>query len=76
MFHALVSLNLLLGRVYDALPRVHREGRNSLVDQDLIGVCHMHTYVYKKIPRHMKFRAHTRNTSNSSDKILRPRLNF
>jgi hypothetical protein len=44
MFHALVSLNMLLGRVYDALPHVHREGRNSLVEQDLIGVCHMHTY--------------------------------
>jgi hypothetical protein len=50
-------------------PHVHREGRNWLVDQDLIGVCHMHTYVHKKIPRHMKLRAHTRNTTNSSGKI-------
>jgi hypothetical protein len=49
-------------------PRVHREGRNWFVDQDLIGVCHMHTYVHIKIPRHMKLRAHTRNTANSPDK--------
>jgi hypothetical protein len=28
----------------------------------------MHTYVHKKILRHMKLRAHTRNTVNSSGK--------
>ena len=36
--------------------------------QDLIGACHMHTCVHKKIPRHMKLRAHTRNTANSPGK--------
>jgi hypothetical protein len=59
---------LILGRVDVAHPRVHREGRNWIVDQDLIGACHMYTYVYKKIPRRMKLRAQTRNTANSSGK--------
>ena len=45
------------------------EGPNSLVDQDLIGVCHMHTYVHRKIHRHLNSHVHTRNTVNSSDKI-------
>ncbi len=69
MLPALACPILLLGRVDAAHPRVHREGRNWLVAQDLIGACHMHTCVHKKIPRHMKLCAHTRNTTNSPVKI-------
>jgi hypothetical protein len=68
MLPALACPILLLGRADAARPPVQREGRNWLVDQDLIGVCHMHTCVHKKIPRHMKLRAHTRNTANSPGK--------
>ncbi len=60
---------LLLRRVHPVRPRVHTEGRNWLVVQDLVGVCHMHTCVPKKIPRQMNFRVYTRSTVNSSDKI-------
>jgi hypothetical protein len=56
---------LLLGRSDAGHPRVHREGRNWIVTQDLIVVCHIHTYAHKKILRHMKLRAHTRNTAKS-----------
>jgi hypothetical protein len=35
----------------------------------VIGVCHMQTYVNKKVWRHMDLRAHIRNTGTSSDKI-------
>ena len=69
MFHALPCLILLLGRAHVARARVHREGHNLLVAQDLIGVCHIHTYVHRKIRRPMNSRAHTRNTANSSEKI-------
>jgi hypothetical protein len=65
---ALACPILLLGRADASRPRVHRGGRNWLVAQDLIGACHMHTCVHKKIPRHMKLCAHTRNTTNSPDK--------
>jgi len=68
MLPALACPILLLGRADASRPRVHRGGRNWLVAQDLIGACHMHTCVHKKIPRHMKLRAHTRNTANSSGK--------
>ena len=68
MLPALACPILLLGRADAARPRVHRGGRNWLVAQDLIGACHMHTCVYKKIPRHMKLRAHPRNTANSPGK--------
>ena len=73
MVPALACPILLLGRADTARPRVHREGRNWLVAQDLIGACHMlqchmHTCVHKKIPRHMKLRAHSRNTANSPGK--------
>lgn len=68
MLPALASPILLLGRADAARPRVHRGGRNWLVAQDLIGACHMHTFVHKKIPRHMKLRAHTRDTANSPGK--------
>ncbi len=66
MLPALASPILLLGRADAVRPRVHRGGRNWLVTQDLIGACHMHTCVHKKIPRHMKLRVHTRDTVNSS----------
>jgi hypothetical protein len=66
MLPALVCPISLLGRVDVSLRCVHREGHNWIVAQDLIGVCHMHTYVHKKIIRHMKLRAHTRNTANCS----------
>jgi hypothetical protein len=69
MLHALAWPILLLGRAHATRPHVHREGHKWLVVQDLIGVCHMHTYVHKKIPRHMNFRSHTRNTAKSSDEI-------
>jgi len=65
MLPALACPILLLGRADASHPRVHRGGRNWLVAQDLIGACHMHTCVHKKIPRHMKLRAHSRNTANS-----------
>ena len=68
MLPALASTILLLGRADAARPRVHRGGRNWLVAQDLIGACHMDTCVHKKIPRHMKLRAHTRDTANSPGK--------
>jgi hypothetical protein len=45
-----------------------KEGRNSHVTQDHIGVCHMKTNMNKKASEHMNFRAHTRNTSISTDK--------
>jgi hypothetical protein len=65
MLPALAWHILLLGRSDVVRPHVHKEGRNWLVAQDLIGACHMHTCVHKKIPRHMKLRVHTRNTANS-----------
>jgi hypothetical protein len=68
MMSALAIPILLLGRDDAARPRVHRGGRNWLVDQEIIGACHMDTCVHKKIPRHMKLRAHTRDTANSPDK--------
>ena len=68
MLPALVCPIFLLGRSDAVHPRVHRGGRNWIVAQDLIGACHMHTCVHKKIPRHMKLRAHTRNTANSPGK--------
>ena len=69
MFHTLTCPILLLGRPHPTPAHVDREGHNSLVDQDLIGVCHIHTYVHRKIHRHINSRAHTRNTVNSPDKI-------
>jgi hypothetical protein len=68
MLPALTSPILLLGRADAARPHVHRRHRNWLVAQDLIGTCHIHTCVHKKIPRHMKLRAHTRDTVNSPGK--------
>ena len=44
------------------------EGRNSLVDQVLIGVCDMQTYVNKKAYIRMNLRAHTRNEARSPEK--------
>ena len=45
-----------------------KEGRNSLVDQVLIGACHMQTYRNKKACSHMNLRAHTRNEARSPEK--------
>jgi hypothetical protein len=61
MLPALASPILLLGRSDASRPHVHRGDRNWLVAQDLIGACHIHTCVHKKIPRHMKLRAYTRD---------------
>jgi hypothetical protein len=47
---------------------VCNEGRNSLVDQVLIRVFHMKTYVNKKAWSHMNLRAHTRNETRSPEK--------
>jgi len=46
-----------------------KEGRNSYVTQDHIGVCHMPTNMNKKASEHMNFRAHTRNEVISTDNI-------
>ena len=45
------------------------EGRNSLVGQDPIDVCHVQTYADKKVCRHMNLRARIRNVAKSPDKI-------
>ncbi len=45
-----------------------KEGRNSHVTQDHIGVCHIKTKMNKKASEHMNFRTHTRNTSIPTDK--------
>jgi hypothetical protein len=45
-----------------------KEGRNSHVTQDHIGVCHMQTNMNKKASEHMDFRAHRRNVAISTDK--------
>ncbi len=47
---------------------MRKEGRNSLVDQILVGVCHMQTYENKKACSHMNLRAHTRNEARSPEK--------
>ena len=49
-----------------------KEGRNSNVTQDQIGVCHMQTNMNKKASEHMNFRAHTRNAAISTDKSAFP----
>jgi hypothetical protein len=46
---------------------VRKEGRNSLVDQVLIGVFHMQTCENKKACSHMNLRAHTRNEARSPE---------
>ncbi len=45
-----------------------KEGRNSLIAQVLIGVCHMQTRLKKKACRNLKLRARTRNEETSMDK--------
>ena len=47
---------------------VSKEGRNSLVVQVLIGVCHIQTYVNKKAYSDMNLCAHTRNEVRSPEK--------
>jgi len=45
------------------------EGRNLLVAQVLIGVCHMQTYVNKKACKPMNLRTHSRNEAKLTDKM-------
>jgi hypothetical protein len=45
-----------------------KEGRNSHVTEDHIGVCHMKTNMKKKAREHINFRAHTRSAAISTDK--------
>ena len=45
-----------------------KEGRNSFVDQVLIGECHMQTCEKKKACSHMNLRAHTRSEWRSPEK--------
>ena len=62
----------LHGRTHTAESRVWRKvttpSLNSLAVQDLIGVCHIQTYVNKKVYRHMNLLPHIRNTVKSPDK--------
>ena len=54
--------------VYTCDELVSKEGRNSLVVQVLIGVCHIQTYVKKKAYSDMNLCAHTRNEVRSPEK--------
>jgi hypothetical protein len=59
----------ILSAMYTRFIKLHRkEGRNSHVTQDHIGVCHMKTNMNKKASEHMNFRAYTRHTTISTDK--------
>ena len=59
----------ILSAMYTRFIKLHRkEGRNSHVTQDHIGVCHIQTNMNKKASEHMNFRAHTRNAAISTDK--------
>ena len=46
---ALACTILLHGRAHATGTRVSQSGRHSLVTQDVIGVCHIQTYVNKKV---------------------------
>jgi hypothetical protein len=50
---------------HDSWTWVPTEGHNSLVDQVLIGSCHMQTYENKKEYSHINLRSHTRNETRS-----------
>jgi hypothetical protein len=70
--HTLQTLvcNILLhGRSHVVGTRVFKDGRHSLVDQDVVGVCHMKTCVNEKVYRHMTLCVYIRNTETSPDKI-------
>jgi hypothetical protein len=48
---------------------MEKEGRNSLVFQDIIGSCHIQTNIHKKTSEHRNLCEYTRNEAISTDNI-------